>query len=360
MPHTISEKIHEWSRLYTPPAELEIDINTATAEELEAALDSVDKHYPSKLKRLESQIDYLASRLYSEYEITKYPPHQSDFMIRLRDWLNSADDLDDQKVLFELIPRIFFIGHNEYLSLYRTAFNGPIARWLIDHLGIKITDKDAQTKVINAVSSTWFCSITDSMKISTFYHVNQIEGFDIRPDWTALSELSDPDEICRYIDQQIPRIERIVLLEDFVATGSQMKRVVEFAAKLPRKIPILVCPLVVCLPGENLGKHLALKYKNIEFTSALTLDRSVLLTNKPVLGEEDYITKLRNVVLKTYRKVSGSNPAKLYGEFGFGEVQQEGGLLVVLHTNCPDNTLPLIYHKSDGPWHPIFPRSSRI
>lgn len=360
MPHTISEKLKEWTRNYLPPKELDIDLDTATDEEIEVALSIVDKHYPSKLKRIESQIDYLSNRLYSEYEITKYPPYQRDFLVRLRDWLNSTPDIDDQKILFELIPKLFFIGKNEYLSLYKSAFNGPIARWLIDQLAINLFDDNAQSILREAVSSTWFCSITDSMKISTFYHVNHIEGFNLRPDWTVLSELASPKEICRYMSEQRPQIERIVLLEDFVASGSQMTTAVDFIAKLPNKCPILLCPLVACSAGAKIGEYLSNKYANISFDATLILDKSVLLQINPEVGEDEYITQLRKVVLKTYPLVQGSQPGMLYGPFGFGEVVQGGGLLVVMYTNCPDNSLPLLHNKSDGPWNPIFPRSSRL
>jgi hypothetical protein len=127
MPHTIAEMVRRWSRPYTVPDNLNIDIDNASIEEVDNALEAAENHYPSEYARIKSQIDYLASRLYEEYEVTKYPPHRQ-FDLRLRDWLNNVSDEYTQQTLFELAPRIYFIGLKEYLSLYHTAFNGPIAR----------------------------------------------------------------------------------------------------------------------------------------------------------------------------------------------------------------------------------------
>ncbi len=360
MPHTIAEKIRKWSRGYEPPRELDLDLEKASDDELEAALEVADTYYPSKYERLESQIDYLAMKLYSEYEVTKYPPYL-EFQYRLRDWLDSAPSEDDQKILFELVPRLFFIGNKEYLSLYQSALNGPVARWLISQLALDINKNDAQSRLQEALSSTWFCPITDSMQISKFYHVNQIEGADLRPDWRTLDSFcGSHGKIVKHMKSQSPPLERIVLLEDFVATGSQMKSAVEFAVNLPDGCPVLLCPLVICPSGYTVAKQLEKDYVNLKFEPALMLDQSIILPSSQIPHEDSFISRLREVILRTYSLVVGSNPKPLYGPFGFGEPAEGGGLLLIMYTNCPDNTLPMIHHASDSPWNPIFPRSSRL
>jgi len=361
MPHTIAEMVRRWSRHYDAPDSLSINIDKASIEEMDEALATADNHYPSKYERIESQIDYLTSRLYEDFEITKYPPHLQ-FPYRLRDWLKNVSDDDTRKTLFELAPRIYFIGRNEYLSLYHTAFNGPIARWLIDQIHIDITQANAQSLIQASLSATWFCAITDSMQISHFYHINQLEGADLRPEWRVLKRFAKKEKIVEYMQKQTPPLERIVLLEDFVATGSQIETAVRFALTLRKDppYPVLLCPLVICRSGYERGQQLVAEFPHLSCEPAFVLDDSVFLSKSASAKEDEFFQRLRKVVNNTYSLVKGTDSKNLSGPFGFGADQEGGGLLLVLYTNCPNNTIPLIHHTSDTPWHPIFPRSSRV
>lgn len=365
MPHTIAEMVRTWSRQYNPAAASSFDIDTVSQEEMDDALAAAGNDYPSEYERIESQIDYLTTMLYDDYEITQYPPHQQ-YPYRLRDWLKNVTDEKIRKTLFELAPRIFFIGRKEYLSLYHTAFNGPIARWLIDHANIDVTRDNAQSSLQSSLSSTWFCAITDSMQIARFYHVNQLEGTDLRPDLRALSTIAeDPAAAKRnfveYMQKQNPPLERIVLLEDFVATGSQMDNAVRFASTLQETspFPVLLCPLVICRSGYDRAKSLVSEFSHLSFEPTLVLDDSVVLPQSASENEEEFLQRLRTVVNNTYASVKGNNSSNLYGPFGFGADCEGGGLMLVLYTNCPDNTLPLIHRQSEQ-WCPLFPRSSRV
>jgi hypothetical protein len=357
---TIADRVRRWSREYYEPIESNIDLENATVEEIDTILELSEKHTPSKYGKILSQLSYLAIKLYSEYEITKYSPY-SEFPYRLRDWLDSTLNEEEQKILFQLVPKIFFIGSNEYLSLYQTAFNGPIARWLIDQLKIDITDKNAQKNLNDALNSTWFCAITDSMQISRFYHVNQINGANLRPDWRVLYRLGCRDKIATFMAKHNPPLERIVLLEDFVGTGGQMSKAVEYALGLSNNVPVLLCPMVIAPSGYNIATYLVKQNDRLSFDPTLVLDSSTILYKKLQDGEDIFYQELRNVITDLHFKVLGSQPnLDAENPYGFGHEPEQGGLLVVMYTNCPDNTLPIIYNTSDGPWKPLFPRSSRI
>lgn len=361
MPHTIAEMIRNWSRQYNPAAASSFDIDTVSQEEMDDALAAAGNDYPSEYERIESQIDYLTTMLYDDYEITQYPPHQQ-YPYHLRDWLKNVSDEKIRKTLFELAPRIFFIGRKEYLSLYHTAFNGPIARWLIDQANIDVTRDNAQSCLQSSLSSTWFCAITDSMQIARFYHVNQLEGTDLRPDFRVLAHFAEATKVIDYMNKQTPPLKRIVLLEDFVATGKQIKNAVRFASTLQETspFPVLLCPLVICRSGYDRAQFLVSEFSHLSFEPTLVLDDSVVLPQSASENEDEFLQRLRTVVNKTYASVKGNNSSNLYGPFGFGADDEGGGLMLVLYTNCPDNTLPLIHHQSDTPWHPLFPRSSRV
>ena len=364
MPHTVANMVRKWSR-ELKTANSTINIDKATPEEISKFLLKTDSEYPSKYQIIESQIDFLSSILYKEYEVTNNS-QELPYPYRLRDWLNNVENENDKKTLFELAPKIFFIGQNEFSALYQSSFNGPIAHWLIDQDSIDICDRNAQKKLRNSLASTWFCAITDSMQIAKFYHSNQLNGSDIRPDFRALSKLSDKDRVINYMRSQSPKLKRIVLLEDFIATGSQMRTTVEFAATLHKnnQIPVLLTPLVICKSGYKSAQYLAKKHKNISFEPTLVLDDSIIIPINKESKEDKFIEKLRKVILKTYSSVCGETSINYYkppyGPFGYGANTENGGLIVVLYTNCPDNTLPLIHYNSNPSWKALFPRSSRL
>jgi hypothetical protein len=119
------------------------------------------------IQAVNEQIDQLEVELYSEYEPTKGP--YPDFWNRLEKWVDNAKTETDQQNLFRLMRHVFFVGPRELDSLYRVAFNSHVARWLIEKKNIKLDDPDASEKLRDAVRHTWFCPLTDSMRINAFY-----------------------------------------------------------------------------------------------------------------------------------------------------------------------------------------------
>jgi hypothetical protein len=153
-------------------------------------------------------------------------------------------------------------------------------------------------------------------------------------------------------------IDRIILLEDFVGSGSQIRPAIMFAASLPSNIPVLVVPLIVCPLGIDAMHAWQLAYSNIHYRTVLDLRPLDFLTATPQADEPGLHVGLRSIALTTFTQLLGGqtlDEAKVYGPFGFDET----GGLIVLTTNCPDNTLPLI-HYSSATWNSLFPRASRV
>lgn len=301
-------------------------------------------------------VQQLVDELYSKYEPTVGPnPH---FWHRLDGWLNTNLTEAQQKLLFQLIPHIFFVGPDEFYSLYRSAFNGPIARWLIDEVAVTFADLKIEAKLKDAVASTWFCPITDSMHISSFYHVNHISGYQLRSDWQTLAEFKNEKQVTTFVKAN--RIERIVLLEDFVGSGSQVADALSFACHLPSKTPVLFVPLLICEGGSAMARGIESMFPQFRFDPVLSIRENQCLLETASLGEPTIFAQLRDVILDSFPFViDGLSPhdlAKLSdGPFGFAKT----GSLVVLHSNCPDNTLPLV-HQLSKTWTPLFPRASRL
>lgn len=194
----------------------------------------------SDLNLVNRRLEMLDRCLYSTYEPSQ--PPKDCFDTRFTKWLrNLENDEEAQKTLFRMAADLFYVGPDEFHELYRLAYNGPIARWLIDEESIDITAGDAQARLQDAVRSTWFCPITDSMRISSFYHVNNIPTrSNLRPDWRSVAALGDPHKVSQYMADG--RFTRLVLLEDFIGGGSQVAPTIRRTAVEYPAVKTLVVP----------------------------------------------------------------------------------------------------------------------
>jgi hypothetical protein len=186
--------------------------------------------------------------------------------------------------------------------------------------------------------------------------INHISGRNYRPDWLSLKKFAEPHKVDAYISTA--KIETLVLLEDFIGSGSQVEPAINFLGSLPSKTPALVLPLVLCPTGVDTGMKWEHKYSNVTCRSVLTLNQKDFLYDIPQGGEPSEFSDFRQLAIDTFKDVLGgvsAKDAKIDTPFGFDKT----GGLIVLATNCPDNTLPLIHHNSPT-WSALFPRASRI
>lgn len=337
MKSSLSDKIHEWNM---------------------SDIDMPPIGYPAIL----TQLEFLAHYLFASYE-PAINPNYPEFLDRLNNWLENTDDKNYQRALFQLVPHLIYIGYNEFNNLYRTALNSNVAKWLIDKENIQLNDLDAHVKIVSALKQTWFCPFTDSMRINAFYHINNIHsGFDFRPDWRSLKKFGDETKISNYISSN--GIKYLVLLEDFVGTGSQISKAAIYAKNFG--VPVLVLPLIVCPLGVQTGEAIQAAHSSVSFSFVVKLPDNTFIGQNPSSSEatlnertRDLYDKIRTLVISLHETVCGEkiwpHSSKPYGPFGFGET----GGTIVMYSNCPDNTLPIIHHKYDT-WRPLFPRSTRV
>ena len=330
MSYDISERVQKWS-----------------LEAISPAVDFNDIH---------AAIEDLIAKRFNQYVPTATGPHP-DFRTRLANWLSQVSD-DDQKVLFQLVPHIFFLGREEFLSLCHAAFRTSVVKWLIEQANLQFSDRDFEARLNELLHTTWFCSITD-WDLGTFYRVNRISGTGIRPDLTSLSKLSNAREVLRFLRQH--GLQRIVVVEDFVGSGLQMQEVEPILTSLAAANPLLLVPLIVCPAGYTAGTSMANAHANITFDPVLRPPLDSFVNERPNSHEPVLFGDVRSLVKRLYSVVSGGLPpddsTSPYGPFGFART---GGLLV-LYTNCPDNSLPAIHYQSaSSSWRALFPRASRL
>lgn len=310
------------------------------------------------------KVDHLEKRLFKSYEPNKFI--DGEFWARCEEWLKNVNTDEEKKALFRLLTQLFYVGPSEFEELFRCAYDGPIARWLAEKKQIDVCAPGAQQALCDAAEQTWFCPVTDSFRINSFFHVNNLPAnANLRPDWCSLHRLADIDKLKQYCSNE--GIHRLVLLEDFVGGGSQSLGAVEFAATQIQDLDVLFVPMIICPDGANAARALVSQLNlarpgGLSFDPVLELPRHAFFTahGSPFSGQET--AALRQVVQTTYQAVSGGVPAgaKPYDMYGFPPNSPTGGL-VVMYTNTPDNTLPLVHWRpKTNTWQPVFPRHSRV
>jgi hypothetical protein len=323
-----------------------------------------DSTSSGKYNSLHQQIEFFAKHHYNEYLPTLAASHPQ-FLDRLDNWLHNPVTDDEKRLMLEYVPFITFLTSGDFGSLYEAAFRGPIARWIIELLGLALDDPELTSSVSKELSDhTWFCPLTDSMHISSFHHVNNIGGVDLRPDFRSLVKFGDKNKILAFMCDHADRtgraapLKRIVLLEDFVGSGFQTKKSLYAAVRCLDTIPILYVPLVICPAGSAAARRVASRYANLTYDPVIELTESDLINEASPLDPTSLADRLRRLAVRSYPAVAG--PAARtndlpYGPFGF----KDTGAVLVMYSNTPANSLPLLHHQSDE-WRPLFPRSARI
>lgn len=306
-------------------------------------------------------INFRAKESYNEYHpsIGPYPAFEE----RLLGWLNSTDNEQYQKVMFQFIPHIFYIGSDEFVSLYISAMQEHIIPWIIDNEGIDITSQNLNQEIQRALKKVWFCPITDSMHIADFFHINNItSNGNFRPDWFSLCRFGSHEMICDFMKEK--GLKYVVLMEDFVGTGSQIlgkgpsdinhieDGVIGFIGQFFKKTKTMILPLICCPRGNERLAELSKRYNNIKCSPIITIPADMTVNSDTHSNAEspEILRTLSTILTEMQPTYDWTD-----GPFGFLET----GSLIVMYSNCPNNTLPFIYQRRKN-WEPLFPRSSRL
>lgn len=336
--------------------------------EWDATSTEEDPTATSKYSEILKRLQFLGEEEWANYLPANNPRFSRHFLTRLAAWIGNVSGPADQKLLLEFAEKISFFSHDDFQALYLSAFNGPITRWVIQTANLRLDSPDFAEQLNTELHDhTWYCPITDSMGINEFYHVNHIRGVEHRPYFATLAML-DPtsiesaSETLKQLSHFMSnpnrsstsrQLRRLVLLEDFVGSGTQMKAAVEWAvSKL--KIPTLVVPLIICAPGRGALDALTATHKELVSSSPM-----VHIGESELFGPE---SKGLNSWPRHSEMVALANKLseKAVKEPAFG--YKNTGCSVVTYSNTPNNSLPLIHHHRPeaGTWNPLFPRSSRV
>ena len=323
-------------------------------------------HYSS----IFNQLDYHAKNEWRVYLPTEHTDFNSNYMERLAAWIGNSNNEADQKLLLEYALHISFFSHYDFVALYRTALDKEIVRWVATQVGASLEPGGGNefNRVIHEHihHRIWFCPVTDSMDINEFYKVNHLKGIGHRPGFATLQMLAEnagspntelANNVLYYMENPSQyshdrTLDRLVLLEDIVGSGSQCIDAVKWAVANINK-PILLVPLILCPNGAEV-----LRTEENRSNGHFTVRPVIELKRSDLLGPErqgmpgwEISEELEELVARFAPRASaGIDP------FGYGST----GCSLVTFSNTPDNTLPIIHNKSgNGDWTPLFPRIYR-
>jgi hypothetical protein len=293
--------------------------------------------------------------------------------VRFHRWLsNTRISSAQQRDLFEFADRIAFFSSDDFIAMFQNAFSGPISRWCMKLVGIQLNQSDWLSRLNEErFRYTWFCPVTDSMPISDFHHVNGIAGKNYRPVFRDLmrfakrTDPSDENKIHRYAQKE--GYKRVVLLEDFVATSVQTFKTVEWAVET-LKLPVLFCPMIIAPEGAN-------KYRELENSLAQTPNQGAgtpMFEFAPVfeLGNDCFVysadatpdtlfARIRALAEQIHGRNTNVQQQSKEGPLGYwNEDSRQKGATVVMFSNTPNNSLPLLHRETDQ-WSPLFLRVDR-
>ena len=102
---------------------------------------------------IRSLTDFLEPLLYDKYEPAGVAA-QGEFAERLAQWIGSASDDADRRALYLLLGRLVYLGRNQMMAGYRTAYSRNIASWLMDVEGLSFFGDDTEARLHDAIEET--------------------------------------------------------------------------------------------------------------------------------------------------------------------------------------------------------------
>lgn len=289
---------------------------------------------------------------HSDLRFHDYVQYRADggFPVRFKKWLENVSNDRDKKILFKMMQLLIFIDRLQMVS-HRDAFRRIIAPWVtLDSVIAKdLLSDDYELKIRSQLTKYSLYSVTESFSFPEFLHVNDLSGLR-KP--VILGE--DPKKVKLLLPGLDKPIKGIIILEDFVGTGKQAQGVLnEVKLHISSAWRILFLPLIILEAGlERLIDDS--KLRSISIEPVLCIRNTSCVKKELGLGERSEFKYIRGLVKSTSHRVLQrmgelDNPPK--DPFGYGG---SGALLVTCH-NTPNNTLPLIHHRSPD-WSPLFRR----
>jgi hypothetical protein len=314
---------------------------------------------------------FLAQRKYDRYDL--FSPGET-FLGRLNDWLANFQ-AKDRQIAMEIVESLKFISQYEMKELAVATFENirvclskgfydlPRESWSA------FLDSREQ-KSDSELSKSIFVACSDDILFDYLRRYARQQVDILEKD--NFVEYYKADERWR---ADLPEYKRLFLIDQLSGSGitAIRREGAEWKGKLPRffeiwRNDIIDCEVYYCpfiqstVSKEHLRTNLPLWLKEIDWNISLKVMPTCDISVSPCLSsdggfsideclpasklckKEEYFSRFVDD-----RHIKKGGPAY----YGFGRA----GLTLILQPNCPNNTIPLLWHSCND-WFPLFPRVS--
>jgi hypothetical protein len=318
-----------------------------------------------------AQLQFLAQRKYDRYDLF-YPGET--FLSRLTYWLENFA-VQDRQVAMEIVYSLKFISQYEMKELAVATFENicSLLRKNVSDLPKENWSaylNSREQKVDFELSKSIFIACADDILFDYLrrYAMQQVEAFQ-KDNFVEYYKI---EKSCR---AGLPEHKRLFLIDQLSGSGitAIRKEDSEWKGKLPtfleiwkddlKKCDIYYCPfLQSTISKEHLKEQLPLWQKEVNADFSINVLPTCNVSVSPCLSSDGGITIDESLPVaklcrdKKYfskfvddRHICKGGPAY----YGFGKA----GLTLILQSNCPNNTIPLLWHSYNN-WYPLFPRVS--
>lgn len=320
--------------------------------------------------------DKLMNKIYAYYQ-TIWREKWKDGTNQAEDWLDNFVDVDMNKHdkqrinMLHLLSKFMYFGNKELRqllrSMFRDLFKYPIVESIRKANGDTVDERIIRTGYLRELRATRFLGVGNPSEsgVHMLYFFRQesqlpknffINTSDIFSTHIETDRTPDYKER-KYLKSELSTIgiKRYVFIDDFCGSGSQatnyLKSTVENIKFEDPTIKVDYLMLFGTENGINTVRNLKI-FNTVE--AVFTIDE----TFKAFSDNSRYFNIIPDEIIdKNFSKETALEyGVNLFGQpLGYGNCE----LLLGLHHNTPDNSLPIFWSEKDQ-WKPIFKRYHKI
>jgi len=317
-------------------------------------------------------ITILAERKYNRYD--QYLPGET-FQSRLIRWLENFER-KDREIAMNIVDNLYYINNYELRALSTSTFwnsikiiQKEISKQEQPKKILKVYLKKKEEETNMALKKSLYVAVSDDVMFDYFRRRAQGKFSFLKKD--NFVEYYKLHPVCQKDDLgDLEDIDRIFLLDQLCGSGitflrkegkkwkGKIKRFFDIWRNLESK-NIYYLPYIISTVAWNRINRLIFNWrKEMKIPNEIIVQPTLKVPMSKCLSENQNgpvnpklpVAKLcekyfDDCILDEHTEKGGNC------KWGFGDA----GLTLVLNTNCPNNTIPLIW-RSCGDWYPLFPR----
>lgn len=344
------------------------------------------KDRENRHKDMFEKLVFLEKHFFNEYDLNKPQSFMEVFLRWIEQFNGNVGGVNDGSILnsenryaFILAHKIIFFSRDQIISLLKEVWD-RIKRELLmlaaKQDNVSPIDLMFDGELISEqLKASAFVPLSDSSHFMEFrHHCLPSGGFAsiVIPCFDRLClplEFNNKDLIDK-IKKMYGTKKNLFIIEDFSGSGTSIEKNVKSIIQNYMFENIYFCPCIISGKAKRRLKKLEefAREKGKTFKVLYGIDmgkRYSILDADSGVWQEQRIKALQEISKKYFESHFKEN-AYLYLDhhrknpekptpFGF----KNCGLTIVLFTNCPNNSLPIIWSE-DGGWHPLFKRYERF